>query len=1085
MEPSTPDPSKESPESDSPPGVADSQAADALSAEASPRNRWKDRLAKTLEQHPQGNQPQPGGGFRAKWRENLKYNASPAPTPPVSEPPEGHHPPRTSPAGEVSGLTAGPQATGRTAPGLARETEPVGGQNLPPGPDSPLRSALGAARPLFPGTAQPAPSPPFSPETHDAPPMPRRRLSFEAPGTPPPLAASGGTDAAPLAASHSSTGALPLAASAGPPPAAKAAAPPAAVEPEERSGFRSRWRENLKYNVPLGTTSASAGSEAGEPEFNARWRENLKYNRQSTPSESPEAAYQEAGFRAAEPPPQPLGPPEHPLSSPPAAPEHPVRGFRRRWQENLKYNLPQAKPEPIATPAPGGESPAADEPPAPRPATLQLPGGVHSPAGVEPAGGVQPHPPEAMPPTTRPALPLEPRDPKTRVGSRWRDSLKFNRPQEIEKTKPFLPLPAGADRAEADFHHENDFQTAGWLAPMPSAGEPAASEPLPSQPGSDPPAPGQPAGGSEDLLAVSPSVPPPSERVALSFQLPLAPSAPIDLPRSFVALAPAEPAPLEETPESPPAEPFGGTETSEANGASAEPVTTTTSTDETAGIAAPEPAAIRPELVDPAGDQPEAKAKADDLLSEPQAAPPHTASGEKTGAWVALAGAIAAVPAPKEQPTIPVFEETPGKWSTAKPPEKTPEPPKRQAPSTDARKTAEAKPKDRTRLDPLTRTQEMPALDPLTKTQDMRGIRIGAQPPPPKKLKKVRVTSVSTQVLAVFTRQIAVMIGAGVPIHQALSFYAESSEEKGLPEVIDDVAQRVSSGFRFSQALKAHPRIFSEVYTGLIETGESSSMLQEILEKLADLLEKQNRVRKKVISTLTYPAVLTLVSLGSVAVFIFYVLPMMVPLFHSLNMTLPWPTRMLLAFRIYAPPLFLTVGGAMAVVSLINRHVTTAGWPTVRRFWHASTLKIPVLGKVLEKIAVARVLYSLATMLESGVLITAAMQRCATVAGNLEIADRLLKAKDELIDGKSVAEALTLHEVFPRSCVQIMCLGEETSSLSDTVRYAADFYEEDIDQTLTSFAAMIEPMIMGVMGLFVGFIVLSAVLPTVQLLNNL
>lgn len=343
---------------------------------------------------------------------------------------------------------------------------------------------------------------------------------------------------------------------------------------------------------------------------------------------------------------------------------------------------------------------------------------------------------------------------------------------------------------------------------------------------------------------------------------------------------------------------------------------------------------------------------------------------------------------------------------------------------------------------------------------------------------------VSAEELAVFTRQMAAMIGAGIPIHQVLTFYAESGEGD-LATVIDDVANRVASGTRFSHALRSHPEVFSEVYCALIETGETSSQILEILEKLAELLEKQVRMRKRILSVITYPCILLVVSFAAILGFVYFVLPMLQPLFKDVAM--PLPTLILLKLRVAIP-----VGAFLAVAGALLWWVFKPRWrqylarsPETRYKLDNFPLSLPVVGKTIEKIVVARVLYSLATMLEAGITIIQALGRCASVAGNAVVARRVYGSIDALVGGHTVAEALGEHKVFPAGCIQLLCAGEEASSLSDTVRYAARFYEEEVELALTDMASMLEPAIMLGMGIIVGFIVLSAVLPTLALLNTL
>ncbi len=368
-------------------------------------------------------------------------------------------------------------------------------------------------------------------------------------------------------------------------------------------------------------------------------------------------------------------------------------------------------------------------------------------------------------------------------------------------------------------------------------------------------------------------------------------------------------------------------------------------------------------------------------------------------------------------------------------------------------------------------------------------------PPPPKSTSKKKrslffwrreKSMVGLDEVATFTRQFSVMIGAGLPIHQALSFFADSSVGP-LAEIMDDVATKISSGHRLSQALSKHDAVFSEVYVGLIELGETSSHIDEALEKLADLLEKQVRLGKRLTSALVYPAFLVAVSLASIGVFLQYVLPTMIPLFASFNMELPLPTRMLLGSRHLVIP-----GAILAVLLVIFWQWFRPKLQRARRNKEAwaykadrLTLKLPMLGKFFQQMATARVLFAMATMIETGLPILNALKRCETVASNLAFAERLEKAGVELRDGSTVTEALALYEVLPSSCLHLLSAGEESAQMAEMVQYAARFYEEEVEHSIDTFMSLVEPIIMIVMGVVVGFIVLSAVLPTVQMINHL
>ncbi|MFN8606588.1 MAG: type II secretion system F family protein [Vulcanimicrobiota bacterium] len=352
---------------------------------------------------------------------------------------------------------------------------------------------------------------------------------------------------------------------------------------------------------------------------------------------------------------------------------------------------------------------------------------------------------------------------------------------------------------------------------------------------------------------------------------------------------------------------------------------------------------------------------------------------------------------------------------------------------------------------------------------------------------KYRPPRVSAEDLTVFTRQFSAMLDAGIPIARALTFFGEGLSGGDLCQVVEGMSYKVNSGIRLSHAMRSYPRIFSEVYISLIETGEESGQLSTTLHRLADLMEKQLKMHKRVVSALTYPAILLLVSLACICVFIFVILPQIEPMFRGMNIDLPLPTRMLLASRSLMLPSILTVVLG-AVLSWVFRPFIVAYLakrPELRKKVSRAPLFWPIFGPVMRKIAVARILYSLYSMLDSGMTLVSAITRSSSVTGNFWIYEQMQLARASIVDGDTVAVAFEACGVFPPACTQLITVGEETSSLATIVKYVADMYDEDADMALTDMTNMLEPLLMGGMGLIVGFIVISAMLPTLELINHL
>jgi type IV pilus assembly protein PilC len=338
--------------------------------------------------------------------------------------------------------------------------------------------------------------------------------------------------------------------------------------------------------------------------------------------------------------------------------------------------------------------------------------------------------------------------------------------------------------------------------------------------------------------------------------------------------------------------------------------------------------------------------------------------------------------------------------------------------------------------------------------------------------------------MVVFTRQMAAMLKAGIPLNQAIAFCSEADPESSV--VLEDIVKKIETGFSFSAALKEYPESFDPVYIGLVHSGELSGRLNEMLAKLADILERELNLRKRMVSVVTYPAVLLAVSILGTLGFIFFVLPQLTPLFTSLKVDLPWPTKMLLGLREVLLP--ATIGLLVAAVILWAVRGTIRAFvqarPSLERRLAYIPLSIPVLGTVYDKIITARVLYSLATMLEVGVTMSQALTRAECTTGNAYVGFRLQRARLDLADGSSVTECFQAHKVFPETALQLIAAGEESARLVEMFAYVARHFDEEVEQTMDAAASLLEPIIMVVMGVIVGFITIAAALPTIHLLQN-
>ncbi len=340
------------------------------------------------------------------------------------------------------------------------------------------------------------------------------------------------------------------------------------------------------------------------------------------------------------------------------------------------------------------------------------------------------------------------------------------------------------------------------------------------------------------------------------------------------------------------------------------------------------------------------------------------------------------------------------------------------------------------------------------------------------------------QSLSIFTRQLGAMLNAGIPLHLALAFCAESDPD--LAPILSTLVEKVETGYSLSGALGEYPDSFDPVYIGLVQTGELSGRLNEMLSRLADVLERELELKKRMMSVVTYPAMLMVVSLLGTLGFLFFVLPQITPLFLDLEVELPLPTRILLTTKELLLP-----GLAGLVVSTLLYWATrkriaafVSSKPLLKRRLSGLPFRVPILGRVYEKVITARVLYALSTMLDVGVTMNQALARSETAAGNAHIAHRLKGAREDLAEGVPVSECFRNHRVFSETALHLISAGEEAARLSEMFSYVAEHFDEEVGYALDSAASMLEPAIMVIMGAVVGFIVVAAALPTIHLLQN-
>ena len=351
------------------------------------------------------------------------------------------------------------------------------------------------------------------------------------------------------------------------------------------------------------------------------------------------------------------------------------------------------------------------------------------------------------------------------------------------------------------------------------------------------------------------------------------------------------------------------------------------------------------------------------------------------------------------------------------------------------------------------------------------------------KVAKPRGKSVSAKNLAVFTRQFSVMIDAGLPLVQCLEILGTQEEDKNFASVILATRTDVESGASLADAMKKHPKAFDPLFTNMIAAGEAGGILDTILKRLATYIEKAVKLRGQVKSAMIYPIAVVVIAVVVVGVILWKVIPTFANLFAGLGAELPLPTRIVIAASnglVRFMP-FIVVGMGVFVFAFRAYYNS----PNGRRVIDSITLKLPVLGPLMRKIAVARFCRTLSTLLASGVSILEALDITARTAGNAIIEEAIMTTRKSIERGETIAQPLKETNVFPSMVVQMISVGEATGALDTMLGKIADFYEEEVDTAVAGLLTLLEPIMIFFLGVVVGGIVIAMYMPIFDLISKL
>jgi type IV pilus assembly protein PilC len=349
--------------------------------------------------------------------------------------------------------------------------------------------------------------------------------------------------------------------------------------------------------------------------------------------------------------------------------------------------------------------------------------------------------------------------------------------------------------------------------------------------------------------------------------------------------------------------------------------------------------------------------------------------------------------------------------------------------------------------------------------------------------KKPRAKGVAAKNLAVFTRQFSVMIDAGLPLVQCLEILGTQEEDKNFAGVILATRGDVESGASLADAMKKHPKTFDPLFTNMIAAGEAGGILDTILKRLATYIEKAVKLKNQVKSAMIYPIAVIVIAVVVVGVILWKVIPTFASLFAGLGAELPLPTRIVIALSnslVRFMP-FIIVGIIAAAFGFRQYYASPGG----RRTIDAIVLKLPVLGILMRKIAVARFCRTLSTLLASGVSILEALDITARTAGNAIVEEAIQTTRTSIERGETIATPLRSTNVFPPMVVQMIGVGEATGALDTMLGKIADFYEEEVDVAVAGLLTLMEPLMIAVLGGVVGGIVIAMYMPIFDLISKL
>jgi type IV pilus assembly protein PilC len=329
--------------------------------------------------------------------------------------------------------------------------------------------------------------------------------------------------------------------------------------------------------------------------------------------------------------------------------------------------------------------------------------------------------------------------------------------------------------------------------------------------------------------------------------------------------------------------------------------------------------------------------------------------------------------------------------------------------------------------------------------------------------------------IVIFTRQFSTMVDAGLPLVQCLDILGKQSDNPSFGEIITKIKTDIESGSNLSDAMRKHPKVFNSLYANLVEAGEAGGILDTILGRLANYIEKALALKKKVKTAMVYPAAIITVAVTVVAFLMVFVIPTFATMFSGGGAELPGPTALVMDIsNFFTNQWYFVIGGPILFFILFKKvYATERGNIEIDRL----ALKLPVFGMLIRKVSTAKFSRTLGTLISSGVPLIEGMDICARTAGNKIVEIAILNSIEAIKEGETIAAPLARENVFPAMVIQMIDVGESAGALDSMLSKIADFYDEEVDNAVDGLTALLEPMLMVFLGIVVGFIVVAMYLP--------